>query len=93
MDEAPEQELQEKEPVDVVSKVQAVGAGLSELAGLLDAGPDTSDDDRAQMAQIISMFSDLVEKKLGGGPQPADGGMVSAMGGEKGVPMGPQGKM
>jgi len=48
------------------------------------------------MSQIMQMVGDLAEEKLGGGAEaeempPADQGAVPAMGGMKGVPMGPQG--
>lgn len=84
---------------DIVAKVQSVGAGLAELGDILDKAQGTTDQDREEMSQCISLFSGLVQRKLGGGeaeaegPMPADQGMASAMGGAKGVPMGPQGRM
>ena len=79
---------------------QDVGGGLAKLAEMLDGSQGATDQDRQQMAQIISLYTDLVEKKLGGsapgedmppeeGPMPAQ---LPAEGGAKGVPMGPQGR-
>lgn len=78
---------------------QDVGQGLAKLAEMLDGSQAATDQDRQQMAQIMSLYTDLVEKKLGGAgpgedpeaeaePMPSE---VPAMGGMKGVPMGPQG--
>ncbi len=75
------------------------GEILSQLAAAIDASPAATDEDRAQAAQIMDLYIDLVERQLGGASPgespdavPADPGMMPAMGGAKGVPMGPQGR-
>lgn len=81
---------------------QQAGEALSKLAQMLDGSQAATEADRAQMAQIMDLFVDLVEKKLGGSApgedappeeMPAGQGAVPAMGGPRGVPMGPQGRM
>lgn len=81
---------------------QEVGAGLGKLAEMLDSSQGTTDEDRAQMAQIMSLYTDLVEKKLSASPgenpqepeaAPVEGQAISAEGGPKGVPMGPNTRM
>lgn len=81
---------------DVMAKVEAVGQGLSELAQMLDQSQGATDQDREEMAQLISLFTGLVERKLGGGGEQGakpEQGVLPADGGAKGVPMGPQGRM
>jgi hypothetical protein len=70
------------------------------LAEILNSTEGATPKDLAQMNQIQTMFQDLVENKLGAAPgedMPEEEApmpdMMSAMGGRKGVPMGPQGKM
>lgn len=76
---------------------QDVGQGLAKLAEMLDGSQGATDQDRQMMAQIMSLFTELVEKKLGGSApgedQPSEEPMpreVPATGGASGVPMGPQ---
>ena len=90
---------EKQEGGDATMLVKEVGSGLAQLAQMLDKSPGCTDQDREQMGQVMSLFTDLVEKKLGGSApgedqapeeMPADQGAVSAQGGMKGVPMGPQ---
>lgn len=91
----------ENEGGDITKLVQDVGAGLQKLSQVLDGSQGVTEEDRAQMAQVMSGFVDLVEKRLGNtqpGQNPEEEEMpmqkaVPAEGGLKGVPMGPQGKM
>lgn len=78
-----------------------VGDGLSQLGEMLNGSQAATDQDRSQMAQIMELYIDLVERKLGGAApgqdappeeMPAGQGAAPAMGGAKGVPMGPQGR-
>lgn len=81
-------------PQDPMMVLESVASGLSQLSEMLNADQSTTDDQRAKMSQIMQMVGDLAEEKLGGGEEgmsPADQGAVPAMGGMKGVPMGPQG--
>lgn len=82
--------------------VQDVGGGLAKLAEMLNGSQATTDQDRQQMAQIMDLFTDLVEKKLGGAQpgedappeeMPADQGAVPMQGGRTGKPMGPNTRM
>jgi hypothetical protein len=85
---------------DITKLVQSVGEGLNHLAEALNASQAATDQDREQMSQILSSFSNLVEKNLGAGPgedpqaeeMPAQGA-ISPEGGAKGVPMGPNSRM
>jgi hypothetical protein len=97
-----EQEAPEQAAGGATKLVQQVGEGLGKLAQMLDGSQGVTEQDRGMMAQIMSLFTELVEKKLGGSapgedrpPEelPADQGAVPAMGGAKGVPMGPQARM
>jgi hypothetical protein len=82
---------------EATALAQQVGEGLSKLADMLDASPGATDEDRAKMAQVMQGFVELVEKNLAGsapGQNPEEEGPsapIPAMGGAKGVPMGPQG--
>lgn len=83
---------------DVIELAKSVGEGLVKLSDLMGSSGAVEEQDIAQMSQILSMYSDLVEKKLGGspeaqGPVPAEPGVVSAQGGPNGVPAGPQSRM
>lgn len=52
---------------DPVTKIaQQVADGLQKLSSLLESSPGVTDEDKAAMANIISEYVDLVEKKLGG---------------------------
>jgi len=76
---------------------QQVGEGLSKLSEMLESAQGTTDQDRAQMQQIVSLYVDLVEKKLGGSEPGQDVedpseqmSQVPADAGMKGKPIGPQ---
>ena len=103
---SPEQMPQEEagaDKVGVATKLaQQGGEVLSKLSEMLNGSKATTENDRAQMAQIMELYIDLVERKLGGAAPgedapaeelPADQGAVPMQGGMKGVPMGPQNKM
>lgn len=87
---------------DALELAQQVGQGLAKLSEMLNASPEADDEEKAQMSQIMNLFVDLVEKKLGGGAQgdaeSDDKGVMGAdqaqpvgmMQGNAGVPMGPQ---
>lgn len=103
MQEAPEQVPQQEEGADlgaITKLAQDVGDGLAKLSEALNSSPAATDQDREQMASVLNGFIDLVEKKLGGSApgedlpeEEAPAPEISAMGGPKGVPMGPQGRM
>lgn len=83
----------------VTKLAQDVAQGLSKLADLLANSPGATEKDNAQMQQILSLFVDLVEKKLAGAEPGQDaeeeGEQLSEMPmeqGMSGVPMGPQSK-
>ena len=76
---------------------QGVAKGLVELQQMLGASPDVTEEDVAQMDQILMSFADLVEKKLGGQapgqnapPESEALSQVSADAGMNGQPVGPQ---
>lgn len=76
---------------------QDVAQGLVKLQEMLGKSPGATDEDIAQMDDILMKFADLVEKKLGGSApgenQPDDSEQmqqVSADAGPGGMPMGPQ---
>lgn len=76
---------------------QQVAKGLVELQQMLAASNGATDQDIAQMDEIVMSFADLVEKKLAGSapgedaaPEEADMNQVSADAGMKGQPIGPQ---
>lgn len=81
----------------VTKLVQEVGQGLSKLSDMLSGSQGATDEDRQQMQQIMDLYIDLVEKKLGSaGPgenpesEEPEMGQVPMQQGQKGVPMGPQ---
>ena len=82
----------------VTKLAQQVGQGLSQLSQILDGSQGTTDQDKQQMGQIMSLYIDLVEKKLGGSapgedaPEEAKPEMnqVPMQAGRGGVPVGPQ---
>jgi len=71
--------------------VQKGGEILSQLAQLLDSDPSSSDEDRAQMSQIMDLYVNLAEKKLSGGApeEAAPSGPMPMAQGQSGKPMGP----
>jgi len=71
---------------------QQVGQGLQKLQEML-VQSGGSEEEVGQMGQIMSLYVDLVEKKLGGGePEavPAEPGQVPVNQGVSGQPIGPQ---
>lgn len=83
---------------DVTSLVKQVGEGLQKLAGILSKSQSVTDKDLSQMDQIISLYVDLAEKKLGASPGEdveEDGPemqQMPIMQGRGGMPIGPQTK-
>lgn len=84
---------------DATALVKQVGEGLQKLAQMLAGSQSVTDKDMAQMDQIISLYVDLAEKKLGAAPgEDAEEEMgpelsqVPMMQGRGGMPMGPQTK-
>ena len=75
--------------------VQQVGEGLAKLSEMLMSAKGTTDQDKAQMEQIMSSFVDLVEKKLSAEPgqdAPSENPEMSQIPmdqGGGGQPMGP----
>lgn len=78
---------------DPIALVKQGGDVLSQLAGMVDALPNATDQDRAEAAQLLDSYMALAERLMAGGSRPADEGMVPADAGMKGVPVGPQGRM
>lgn len=79
----------------VTKLAQQVGQGLQKLSEMLDSAPGTTDQDKQQMAQILSSFVDLVEKKLAGqepgtDPEAQSLSQVPSDAGMNGKPMGPE---
>jgi len=76
---------------DPIQLVQKGGEILSKLAQLLDSSPGITDEDKAQMSQIMDLYVDLAERKLGGGQPEKAGpsGPVPMNQGQTGQPMGP----
>lgn len=76
----------------IIDTAKQVGEGLNKLGAALERGQG-SPEEKQQMAQIISLYADLVEKKLGGEPssgapeEPEAPSAVPMEGGLKGVPM------
>ena len=83
---------QDSGPGPITQLAQQVGQGLQKLSEALAASnPDPQDS--AQMQQIMDLYIDLVEKKLGGGdsePIPEGMSQVPVDQGVGGVPVGPQ---
>ena len=76
---------------------QGVAQGLVKLQEMLGKSQGATDQDIAQMDDIVMKFADLVEKKLGGSAPGEDAPdeseqmqQVSADAGMGGKPMGPQ---
>lgn len=88
-----------KDGVGAATKIaQEVAMGLKQLSEMLAGSQGATDQDKQQMDQIMSMFVDLVEKKLAGqapGQDPEAEAPLKEMPmqqGMNGVPMGPQTK-
>jgi len=85
----------DEEQVGPATKLaQEVGQGLQKLQQLL-AASGGSDEEVAQMDQIMGLYVDLVEKKLGGGEaeEPAPEPMPNQVPQSQGIggqPVGPQ---
>lgn len=83
---------------DATALVKQVGEGLQKLAQMLSSSQSVTDKDMAQMDQIISLYVDLAEKKLGSAPgedqeeESPEMSQVPMMQGRGGMPMGPQTK-
>lgn len=100
MAEAPQEEAGQEEGA-ITALAKQVGDGLAKLSEALNSSPAATDQDREQMAGVLNGFIDLVEKKLGSSApgedvpeeEPQVDAAVPAMGGAKGIPMGPQGRM
>lgn len=80
-----------KQDGGVIKLAQDVGQGLAKLAEAMEAGSVASDEDKAQMGQILAMYVDLIENKLGGGeaPEPEQMSQVPMDAGPKGQAMSP----
>lgn len=87
---------QQEGPATVLAK--QVGQGLQKLSEML-AQHGGSEEEMGQMKQIMDLYINLVESKLGGaeaqapdaeGPVPADQGSIPMDQGAKGAAMGPQ---
>jgi hypothetical protein len=50
----------------IIDTAKSVGMGLNKLGEALERGQNSTPEEKQQMAQIISLYADLVEKKLGG---------------------------
>ena len=79
---------------------QQVGQGLGRLSEMLNQSQGATDQDKTQMAQILDLYIDLVEKKLGGQAPGQDApveeevpAVVPADAGLRGKPMGPGTRM
>lgn len=100
MEQMPAEEGADQGMGEITSLAKQVGDGLAKLSEALNSSQAATDADREQMAMVLNGFIDLVEKKLSGAPgqdvqeeAPAVDAAISADGGIKGVPMGPQGRM
>jgi hypothetical protein len=80
-----------KKGPDLVALTKQTAQGLQQLAEALNRSPQATPDEKDQMAQILSGYMDLVEKKLGqeaGGEQePETEAPVPMEAGTKGVPL------
>jgi len=73
--------------------VKQVGKGLEKLSEMLAGSPETTPEDQAQMKQILDLYINLVENKLGGAEEqvePEGMKQIPVDQGVGGVPMGPQ---
>lgn len=85
----------------ITKTAQSVGQGLAKLSEALNASQGVTDKDRAQMAQIMDLYVDLIENKLtqdAGQNPPEEQAMpveqpISAEAGLNGVPMNPTKRM
>ncbi len=78
----------------LIELAKTTGANLQKLSEALGKSPQSTPEEKDQMAQVIAGYIDLVEKKLGGepgaeGPQaePLADGAIPMEGGLNGVPM------
>ncbi len=96
-DEAAPEAPPQEEGGAMTAKAKQAGQLLAELSEALNASPGATDQDKEKMAMVLNGFIELVESNLSQGPgqdapQPEAPGLseVPAVGGAKGVPMGPQ---
>lgn len=78
----------------LIDLAKQVGEGLQKLSMAMDKSPNSTPEEKDQMAQVLSGYIDLVEKKLGSeagapGAESEDEApaAVSMEGGHSGVPM------
>lgn len=78
----------------LIDLAQKTGAGLQKLSEALEKSPQSTPEEKSQMAQVLAGFVDLVEKKLGSDPgaqgpqaEPLADGAIPMEGGLSGVPM------
>lgn len=74
---------------DVTALAKQVGQGLSQLAEKLSSSAEANPEAVDQMSQILNMYIDLIENKLGGGEPQAEPmpSQIPAQAGLKGVPL------
>lgn len=87
---APQDAQAASAPADITSLAQQVGQGLAQLSEAM-----STPDEKEKMANILSMYVDLMDQKLGAGAEqsqqvPAG---VPIEGGAEGIPGGPQSRM
>ena len=91
-------EGQEPSGGDVTKMVQGIGQWIQALQQIVAQSPGVTEEDIAQLDQIMSLYSDFVEKSLGAAPgenpepemEPEQKGPVPMQQGRGGQPMGPQ---
>lgn len=96
-DEMAELQPESEGPGDITKIAQTAGQALSKLADVVNNSPATTDANRQKASQLLEQFIDFVENDLAGQPPGEDAPPeeepmppnAPAMGGMKGVPMGP----
>lgn len=86
---------------EMTALAKRIGGDLSKFSEIVNGSQSVTDQDREKMAMVMNGFIELVEKNLAGQAPGEDAppeaipepGVVSATGGPKGVPIGPNTRM
>jgi len=79
-------------PMDPQAAFEGAAESFAQFGEAVAASPNASEQDMADIQQIMALFQGIAERQMGGGQEPVPAqAALPAEGGLGGVPMGPQG--